>query len=242
MNSPKSTIIKRVPSDIFINVNSSKNIKLLVLLLSQLHLSLYKSNIQYLNNKASYLRIAILISTISSVGDLPKIDQASSFITKSNLLNSAKDVYLTLFNLFLTLGLGKKNIFFFDSNGPFSRVLDVLNWFMYRVTSTNNLSTNKLDYKRFVTRGLINRVGSNISCAILLPSLTANLKKMILKLRTPYVVHIDKSLTHRGNKYMPPLSPKHILVISNLFFFYKKGLNDYSRKKLYKLILLMVRK
>lgn len=193
------------------------------------------------NKKMSYLKLVPLLNTLDNVLSLPKIEQASTFITEYDLISSAKESYINLFNLFFSLGLSKEKIFFFDTNGLFSRTLDVTNWILSRPLNTSYKKLNKLSYKRFINKKMTKKLSSNIRCIVLLPNMSTYLKKMILKMRTPIVVHVDKALIHRGNKRMFNIQPKHIILVSTLYFFYKKGLNIYQKKKLYKVLMLLIR-
>jgi len=128
MNSPTLNYSRIKINFLITKSTTNRNsIKLLSSLLLSAGVVLKKSNNPGINKRITYSKILPLLNSVNPEKKLPRLENVTNFITKSNLLESSKDAYYNLFNFFLNIGLHKKNLFFLDTVGPMCRLVSVLN-------------------------------------------------------------------------------------------------------------------
>jgi hypothetical protein len=139
------------------------------------------------------------------------------------------------------MGLSKKEFSFLSTSDSVCKVISVLNWFLHSNLNNIKLKYDKLEYKKFRNKKILRSIPRGTNCVVILPGLRSSLKKMALKLRTPYVVFVGNPLVHRGRKVAQRSLPHHITLMSHLYFFYKKGLDLFISIKVYRLIALRLK-
>jgi len=150
MNSPNLAYSKiKINFVIGKYTNNCSNTKLLAILLLSSKLTSKYNNTLNINKKITYLRITPLLNTLNLEKDLPKLENITNFITRSNALESYIDAYYNIFNFFFSIGLHKKKLLFLDTFGPMCRLINVLNWFLSSTVDDAKFSHNKVSYKTF---------------------------------------------------------------------------------------------
>lgn len=165
------------------------------------------------------------------------------FFTKDTLTNVKAANYEKLFMFFFTLGNLNKQVFIVGPGDRFYKVSMLLNLALSRANPSYLKYKPKYNNKGIVTKGISKLIPLDTRCVISLPGLSPRKVKTLSSKKFYYHLPLSCKSSNLNtlylNRYTDQSSEDHTaLMLSNLYFFYKKGNEDLIKKKIYRLTLL----
>lgn len=188
-------------------------------------------------------KITSLFSSTDLIEKIPNFYNKYDFSTKGNVVGVKINNYIKLFTFFFMLGKLSKQLFVIDGNDIFYKVISLVNLALCKANPSYPKCSLKTRNMGIKSKRPLKLIPLNTRCVISLPGLSTRRVKALSSKRFFYhipLVHKSTDLNALSySRYVSQPSDDYtILMISNMYFFYKKGSESLLKKKMYRLAML----